>query len=76
MPRYFKPAVPPNGRNWSIDRRRKDGVIVRDQLPHEGIYTPYEMSRIVRPKNLPGEWVDVPRSRVVFIFGLRQQVIK
>lgn len=76
MPRYFKPAEPKSGRNYNVTRRMKNGLLTRDQLPFEGIYTPHEMAQIVDAERIPGEWIDVPRSRVVFIFGLRQQVIK
>lgn len=72
MPRYFKPASTVDKRNYQVTRRRRNGQLVRDQLPQEGIYTPYEMSCIVTP--VPGAWVDLPRRRVGIVFGLRQDL--
>lgn len=74
MAKYFKPETPANGRNYQIVRRRKNGQLVRDQLPFEGIYTEYEMSRIVDASHIKGEWIELNRRQVGFIFGLRQQI--
>lgn len=70
MPRYFKPA--PTARNYDITRKLRSGRLVRDQLPSEGIYTEHEMAQVLPP--VPGDWIEVPRSRVAIIFGLRQLI--
>lgn len=73
MTKYFKPEQTKDNRNYQIVRKTRAGLHVRDQLPCEGIYTEYEMSCVVSP-SIPGEWVELKRSQVGFIFGLRQQI--
>lgn len=72
MRTYFQPEIPKDRRNYQIVRRRKNGQLVRDQLPFEGLYTAHEMAQIVSPE-IPGEWVTLPAKEVGFIFGLRQR---
>lgn len=68
--RYFKPA--PSARNYAITRQLRSGRLIRDQLPPEGIYTAHEMAQV--REAIPGDWIEVPRSRVAIIFGLRQLI--
>ena len=70
MPKYFKPKATPNNANYQVVRKTRGGKLVRDQLPCEGIYTVYEMSRI--QETIPGEWLNVPAKHVGYVFGLRQ----
>lgn len=69
--RLFKPTPLPHGQNYYVIRKMKSGQLVHYQLPCEGLYTEYEMSCIVSP--IAGEWLEIPRSQVGFIFGLRQR---
>lgn len=73
MPKYFKPKALANNANYQVTRRTKT-MYIRDQLPCEGIYTEHEMSLIVERDEIPGEWLDVPKKNVGFVFGLRQIV--
>lgn len=70
MTKYFKPAPTTDKRNYAVVRRSISGNLYHDQLPQEGLYTEQEMAKIVTP--VPGEWVELPRNKVGFIFGLRQ----
>lgn len=71
MPKYFKPEAGPN---INIVRKNKAGMLLRDQLPTEGIYTEKEMAAIVEPKGIKGEWLTLGSDQVGYIFGLRQML--
>jgi hypothetical protein len=69
MPVYFMPQNV-NNNNYHITRKLKNGVLIRDQLPSEGIYTPYEMSRIF--EDIPGQWIKTSANNKAYIWGLRK----
>ena len=71
MPVYFFPDKTHDGRNYSGYRQiGKSPRRVSAQLPCEGIYTAYEMSKFFPAP--PGTWRKCKPEDVAVIFGLRQ----
>jgi hypothetical protein len=66
---YFMPDKLENC-NYYITRKLKNGTLIRDQLPSEGIYTEYEMSNIL--DDIPGKWIKTPANNKGYIWGLRK----